>query len=152
MRHILVLAAMLALGIPVYGQQDQQPAHPQPIPSNPFDWHVHGGPIPSNPFDWHVYAGPIPNWPFPSESELGWHAFAMQLRPCAVFQPDGKKYRYVEGPLPDRIKRKKRFTDAELKEIKEKGGDFKILNSGSSKNEMDAALDACLESSLKTQH
>jgi len=169
MRYALVLSAFLALSIPACAQQAQQsqqsvgpaqtlllPPNPDdwhvyagPIPSDPSQWHLYLGPIPSNPSDWHVYAGPIPTWPSRHEFELGWHAYALQPQPCAIFQPAGKKYRYFEGTLPQGVKRKRRFTDAELQRIKEKGGNFRIVNPGSSRSDMENAFDACLESSAK---
>lgn len=163
MRYALVLGAFLAFSIPAWAQQAQQPnvsvvvplnpsdrePYVGPIPTNPSEWHLYLGPIPSNPSDWHAYAGPIPSWPNAHEFELGWHAYALQLQPCAIFQPAGKKYKYFDGPLPQGIKRKRRFTDAELQQIKEKGGNFRIVKSGSSKSEMETALDACLESTAK---
>jgi hypothetical protein len=154
MRSVLGLAAILALGIPAHAQQSQQQQQgqphvaPEPIPTNPDDWHVRAEPIPTifGP----TRGGPLPNWPpFPNDSDLGWHAYTLVLGPCAIFEPAGKKYRYFEGRLPNGIKRKKKFTDAELQDIQKKGGAFKILNRGSSKSEINAALDACVESTAR---
>jgi hypothetical protein len=162
MRRALMLAAILAFGVPACAQQAQQPKVPQLIPSNPSDRDPHVGPIPSNPSEWHLhlgpiptnpvgpmYAEPIPNWPNVHEFEVRWHAYALQLGPCAIFQPAGKKYKYFDGPLPDGIKRKRRFTNADLQRIKEEGGNFRIAKSGSSKSEMETALDTCFESTAK---
>ena len=172
MRYALVLGPFLAFAIPACAQQARQTAQSQqtvvppqtllqrpnpddwrvyagPIPSIPSQWHLYLGPIPSNPSEWHVYAGPIPSWPNTHEFELGWHAHALQPQPCAIFQLSGKKYRYFDGTLPPGVKRKRRFTDRDLQRIKEKGGNFRVANPGSTKNEMEDALDACFESSAK---
>jgi hypothetical protein len=169
MRYALVLGTFLLFGFPACAQQARQSqkapgptqtlvlppnaddwhAYAGPIPSDPSQWHLYLGPIPSNPSDWHVYAGPIPSWPNRHELKLGWHAYAVQMQPCAIFQPAGKKYRYFDGTLPPGVKRKRRFTDADLQQIKQKGGNFRIANPGSSKSDMENALDACYESSSK---
>ncbi|HXQ26171.1 MAG TPA: hypothetical protein VN822_07175 [Candidatus Acidoferrales bacterium] len=123
MRLALMLAAVLAFVGPSFGQQNQQLPHPQPIP----------------------------NWPPPQEPELGWHATAVAVPPCAIFKPDGKRYRYLEGNLPNGIKSKKRFTDTELQKVRDRGGNFRILKSGSTKSEVDAALDACLKEGARQE-
>jgi len=142
MRHGLMLAAILAFGVSAYAQAPPAPG-PEPIPSNPNEWHAYVGPIPTEAPSAH--AGPLPAWPSPSKFEAGWRVFSSPVRPCAIVQPDGKRYRYFEGYLPKGIKSKKRFTAADLQRIKEKGGDFRVLKQGSGTNEMDAALDACRE-------
>jgi len=172
MRYALVLGAFLALGIPACAQQARQtpqsqqtvvpppplllPPNPDdwhayagPIPSNPSQWHLYLGPIPSNPSEWHVHAEPIPSWSDTHEFELGWHAYALQPQPCAIFQRAGKKYRYLDGTLPQGVKRKRRFSDRDLQRIKKKGGNIRIANPGSTKSEMEGALDACFESTAK---
>ena len=105
MRYALVLAAILAFSVPACAQQPQQPNVSVVIPLNPSDKEPHVGPIPTNPSDWHLYLGPIPtnppgpiyaepipNWPQIHEFELSSRAYAVQLQPCAIFQPAGKKY------------------------------------------------------------
>jgi hypothetical protein len=162
MRHALVLAAILAFGVPACAQQARQPNVSVAVPLNPSDKEPHVGPIPTNPSDWHlylepiptnpagpVYAEPIPNWPNVHEFEVRSFASSVALQPCAIFQPAGKKYKYFDGSLPEGIKRKRRFTDADLQRIKEKGGNFRIVKPGSSKSEMETALDACFMSTAK---
>jgi len=152
MRPLLVLAAILAFGVPACAQvdptQDAQQVPQQPMPTNPKDWHVKVEPIPTTPVP--GYLGPIPSWPpFSTDTRAHWENYSVLLRPCAIFEPAGKKYRYFEGQLPHGIKRRKKFTSTELQDIKKQGGEFRIVNAGSGSGDLDAALNACLESTAR---
>jgi hypothetical protein len=145
MRHILALAAILAVGGPVYGQQDQpqEQPRPMPIPTNPGP--IAGGPLPSpNPRD--SYAAPLPNWPSPQRyaSRVTISGLVPAVRPCAIFTIDGKRYRYFEGGVPLGTAAKKTYSLAELNKITGKGGIWRILAANFTEQDLNAARYSCM--------
>lgn len=84
---------------------------------------------------------PIPNW----HDEGRWVVKGIGLRPCAIFEKDGKNYCWVEGPLPLGTPTKKRYSDGEIQKVLDDGGGVKILPHHFNRTDLKKQQDACEE-------
>jgi hypothetical protein len=67
------------------------------------------------------------------------------LQPCGIFEKDGKKYRYVAGEVPQKVwkGKNKRYSEDDLKKIRDERAAAKILPRHFSKDDLRKLQAAC---------
>lgn len=90
------------------------------------------------------YFGPIPNW---GEARPGGgvEVFSIPLKPCGIFEKQGKTYRYVAGEVPPEIwgGKEKHYSGNDVKKITDAGGMVKLLPHGFSQGDLEKQKTAC---------
>ena len=114
----LVLAAVLAIGIPVCAQMDQ---HVQPIPN----W--------KDP--------PVPQTDTSGVGQL------VGVHVCVIVEDNGTDYSYVGGDLPRGAKPPTQFSDSDIHKIIAARGWVKILKHGYSADDLARERRGCMEGS-----
>jgi hypothetical protein len=144
----LTLAAVLALGSPVFAQQAQpspsQSLQPSLNLQPPQLRDLHKGfaePIPA--WDIHGHAEEIPTLRLHSTIET--KASSISRRSCLIVSQRGSRYTVVESFLPAGVHIKKSVRERDLKQFTANGGLVETLPSPYTKDDLESARAACSE-------